>query len=230
MRGYLIRARIGNFLARTEAVYTERMGRWVRRTMGGALGDLGAHHFGYLNRLPQYGGSSPRRGCRMCTRTLAGLGLGVRAQGNIHFDTAARYVPQAAGEVHLVTKPVGGLEDYATFLHEAGHAQHFGNSDPAPPYVDRAIPTSFALTEMYAFLFQFLTTNPAWQREVAGMPEVVAPSLPGVRGTICSFGGGAAAAPWRGPARSAAAATNSLFGRPRDGDQHTLSHHGCLSP
>ena len=36
--------------------------------------------------------------------------------------------------VHLITRAQGGLHDYQAFLHEAGHALHYGGVDPALPY------------------------------------------------------------------------------------------------
>ncbi|MDP9375752.1 MAG: hypothetical protein M3Q65_25540 [Chloroflexota bacterium] len=179
-----LRARLAAFLARTEAAYTARMGRWVEQATGRRLGEIGGHHLAHLSRLPRYDAYfSAERLLEVYARTLAGLGLDPRTQRNIHLDIADRplkhprpicYVPDPPGEVHLVIKPQGGLEDYAAFLHEAGHAQHYGNTDPALDYISRAIPTSFALTEVYSFLLQFLTTSPAWLREVAGLPDEAA--------------------------------------------------------
>jgi hypothetical protein len=58
------------------------------------------------------------------------------------------------------------------FFHEAGHAQHFGNEDPALDYIERAVSTSNALTEVYSFLLEHLTQNRAWLTGVAGLPDV----------------------------------------------------------
>jgi hypothetical protein len=104
-------------------------------------------------------------------------------QKNIHIDTEERptknprarcYAPDPPEEVHLLIKPVGGLEDYMAFFHEAGHAQHFGNEDPALDYVERAVSTSYALTEIYSFLLEHLTQNRVWLTGVVGLPEETA--------------------------------------------------------
>jgi len=67
--------------------------------------------------------------------TLLGIGLDPASRVNIHIDTEKRptknprarcYAPNPPDEIHLLIKPVGGLEDYLAFFHEAGHAQHFG--------------------------------------------------------------------------------------------------------
>lgn len=61
---------------------------------------------------------------------------------------------------------MGGLKDYETFLHEGGHALHYGHTDSALPYEYRELAQSYALSETYAFLLQNLIMNPAW---LAGM-------------------------------------------------------------
>ena len=51
---------------------------------------------------------------------------------------------------------------------------HFGNEDPALDYVERAVSTSYALTEIYSFLLEHLTQNRAWLTGVVGLPEETA--------------------------------------------------------
>ncbi len=180
----LLRSRMDGFLVRTEEVYAALMGRWVKETTGRGLGEIGSHHFAYVSRLPQY--DEYFRKDRLVVaygRTLLGLGLDPASQKNIHIDAEERptknprarcYAPDPPGEVHLLIKPVGGLEDYMAFFHEAGHAQHFGNEDPALDYVERAVSTSYALTEIYSFLLQHLARSPAWLTAVVGLPEETA--------------------------------------------------------
>ncbi len=71
-------------------------------------------------------------------------------------------------QVKLVIKPTGGWRDYDAFFHEGGHAWHFGN-------VKKDLPAEYkylgdnSVTESFAFLFNYLTTNPLWLKEVLGM-------------------------------------------------------------
>lgn len=133
-----------------------------------------------MSRMTAYDRFFPRSGLLDAySRTLAGMGLETGLRGNIHVDIEARpakdprpccYVPDPPDEVHLVIKPRGGLEDYAALMHEAGHAQHYGNVSATLDYVFRAVPTSYALTEVYAFLFQNLLQNEKWLRDIAGLP------------------------------------------------------------
>jgi len=180
----LLRSRMEGLLSETEETYVALMGRWVEETMGLRLGEIGSHHFSYISRVPQYDEYFRKdRLLGAYERTLSGMGLDPASQKNIHIDTEERatknprarcYAPDPPEEVHLLIKPVGGLEDYMAFFHEAGHAQHFGNEDPALDYVERAISTSYALTEIYSFLLEHLTQNWTWLTEVVGLPEETA--------------------------------------------------------
>src|ERR687898_237144 len=177
----LLRSHMQGFLSETEGIYAALMSRWVEETTGRRLGEIGSHHFSYISRLPQYDQYFRRdRLLGAYERTLSGLGLDPASQKNIHIDAEERatknprarcYAPDPPREVHLLIKPVGGLEDYLAFFHEAGHAQHFGNEDPALDYVERAVSTSYALTEIYSFLLEHLTQNRAWLTGVVGLPE-----------------------------------------------------------
>jgi hypothetical protein len=180
----LLRSRMQDLLSETEETYAALMGRWTEEMTGRRPGEIGSHHFSYISRVPQYDEYFRRdRLLGAYQRTLSGMGLDPAAQKNIHIDTAERatknprarcYAPDPPEEVHLLIKPVGGLEDYMAFFHEAGHAQHFGNEDPTLDYVERAVSTSYALTEVYSFLLEHLTQNRVWLTTIAGLPEQTA--------------------------------------------------------
>jgi hypothetical protein len=170
-----------DLLSKSAETYAKLMGKWVEETTGRKLGEVGSHHFSYVTRMPRYDAYF-KKDALLSTyeRTLVGLGFDSKAQANVHLDTADRptkdprpccYVADPPGEVHLIVKPVGGLLDYVRLLHEAGHAQHYGSTDPALDYTDRALPPSYALSETYAFLMESLAKNPVWLREVVGLPE-----------------------------------------------------------
>src|SRR5215213_1956120 len=180
----LLRSRMEGFLSETQEIYVALMGRWVEETTGRRLGELDSHHFSYISRVPQYDEYFPKdRLLGAYERTLSGMGLDPASQKNIHIDTEERatknprarcYAPDPPAEVHLLIKPVGGLEDYMAFFHEAGHTQHFGNENPTLDYVERAVSTSYALTEVYSFLLEHLTQNRVWLTRIAGLPEQTA--------------------------------------------------------
>jgi hypothetical protein len=112
-------------------------------------------------------------------RTLAGLGIDLDAQSNVHLDTESRpsksprafcATPLVPEEVHLVVPPIGGREDFATLLHEGGHAEHYGNTEAGLPFEFRHLGDN-AVTESFAFLLEGLTADPAWLREVLGTED-----------------------------------------------------------
>jgi hypothetical protein len=112
-------------------------------------------------------------------RTLAGLGIDLDAQSNVLLDTESRptksprafcATPRVPEEVHLVVPPIGGREDFATLLHEGGHAEHYGNTEGALPFEFRHLGDN-AVTESFAFLLEGLTADPAWLREVLGIED-----------------------------------------------------------
>jgi len=68
-------------------------------------------------------------------------------------------------DVRLTIYPVGGYEDYSGLFHEAGHAIHFVHERPDLDFIykfwgDRGF------TEGTAYLFQNITMNPVWLRDI----------------------------------------------------------------
>jgi hypothetical protein len=123
--------------------------------------------------------------------TLAGLGIDLSAQANVHFDTGARPTksPRAfcapvrvPEEVYLVISPVGGHDDYATLFHEGGHTEHYANTDAALAVEYRRLGDN-SVTESFAFLLEGMTSDPAWllTRLGAESPERVARHTRAVR-------------------------------------------------
>jgi len=104
--------------------------------------------------------------------TMRDFGILLEDQANIHLDTDARPLksPRAfcspvlvPDDVRLVLKPSGGQQDYETLLHEAGHAEHYGNVDRTLAFAYRWLGDA-SVTESYAFLLEYLTTDRLWLR------------------------------------------------------------------
>jgi hypothetical protein len=113
------------------------------------------------------------------TGTLLGLGIDTAKQENLEVDTESRALktPRAfcapirvPEEVKLVTKPIGGPDDYASLLHEAGHAEHFVHVDAGLPFSYKRLGDN-SVTEGYAFLFQYLLLNEAWLHRLLGIKD-----------------------------------------------------------
>ena len=111
--------------------------------------------------------------------TLAGLGVDLHAQSNVHLDTEPRPTksPRAfcspvrvPEEVYLVIAPVGGRDDFAALFHEAGHTEHYGNTRQEYPFEFRHLGDN-SVTESFAFLMEHLTEDPVWLADVLGIAD-----------------------------------------------------------
>jgi hypothetical protein len=77
----------------------------------------------------------------------------------------------APNVVHLITRAQGGLHDYQAFLHEAGHALHFAGCDPDLPYTFRNLARDHALTEIFSYILEAISREPAWHAEHFGLSD-----------------------------------------------------------
>jgi oligoendopeptidase F len=112
--------------------------------------------------------------------TLADLGVDFRAQENVHLDleTRPRKSPRAfcapievPRKVMLVIQPIGGKDDWEALFHEAGHTEHFANTNPDLPMEERRL-GDMAVTEGWAMLLQHLVTDTAWLNRRLDVPRV----------------------------------------------------------
>jgi hypothetical protein len=127
----------------------------------------------YVFRGPEFDTRFPKQALiPTLVGTLRDLGFELEEQRNIVLDLEPRPTksPRAfcapitiPGEVRLVLQPMGGHQDYDTLLHEAGHAEHFGNVDPALPFGYKWLGDN-SVTEGFAFLLNYLSTDPLWLR------------------------------------------------------------------
>ena len=176
---------LASVLDRASAASTDAYGalfeRWVERLIGpDRAARPSSYQTPYLVRLsPLADIYSKERATEVCLATLKDLGFDLARDPNIRTDVEDR--PQKAPRpaviasdpptiVHLITRPVGGLPDYQSFLHEAGHALHFAGIDPALPYAFRALSRDYALTEIYSYLAQHVTLEPGWHAAHFGLP------------------------------------------------------------
>jgi hypothetical protein len=102
--------------------------------------------------------------------TLADLGIELRAQQNVELDLEERPTkdPRAfcspievPGRVVLVMKPQGGPDDWRALFHEAGHTEHFAHTDASLAPEEKRLGDN-AVTEGWAMLLEYLTTDPVW--------------------------------------------------------------------
>ncbi len=171
----------------TETGYLEAMRGFARRQLRVPFPGMSRAHEAYFLSLRDFDRYFPA-GKLLATgeATFRGLGLDLADAPNLYIDAVDRphkdprafcVSINAPDEVHLILKPRGGVEDYATLLHEAGHAWHYALTDPKLPYEQRAMCRSYALTETYAFLLELLLQNEEWLVAVAGLDRTTAKEL-----------------------------------------------------
>jgi hypothetical protein len=168
--------------AEIEGTFIAMRARWFERLLGPDRDEQpSSSHMGYVRRLsPLDATYTKERATEVCLATLSALGFDLAGDKNIRLDLDDR--PQKSPRacviasdppkvVHLITRAQGGLHDYQAFLHEAGHALHYAGVDPNLPYTFRRISRDHALTEIYSYICEAITREPAWHAEHFGLSE-----------------------------------------------------------
>ena len=173
---------LGATSAAADGVYGRLRERWFAKLLGTDLPPVpSSYHVGYLRRLsPLEETYGKERAVEVCLDTLNHLGFDLAQEPNIKLDLDDR--PQKSPRacviasdpprvVHLITRAQGGLHDYQAFLHEAGHALHYGNCDPDLPYTFRSLSRDHALTEIYSYIFEAISREPEWHARYFGLSD-----------------------------------------------------------
>jgi hypothetical protein len=163
------------FLADTEASYESVVEPELRRHLGLGFDTLRRSDFPALFRAPNLDAAFHADKLIPSLRnTLSGLGIDLGTQRNVVVDAESRptkdprafcnpvLVPE---EIYLVISPQGGRDDYESLLHEAGHTEHFAHVTPGLVFERRHLGDN-AVTEAYAMLIQYLTSEPAWLEDM----------------------------------------------------------------
>jgi hypothetical protein len=164
-------AQCSAFLDSTEQLYEQTMDRTVRKVLGIGLEEAQRWDLQRMIRSPHWDEAFP--GDRMVPAlkaTLGDLGIDLERQENVHLDLEQR--PQKSprafcspieipDKVMLVIQPIGGADDWRAFFHEAGHAEHYGNTSRDLAMEEKRL-GDVAVTEGWAMLMQHLTDEPAW--------------------------------------------------------------------
>lgn len=168
------------FLERTKTLYTRKMGDFIQSRIRILLSDAEKHDVSHAFRAIEFDHFFRKEeAVNTLTRTLAGMGIDLNNQKNIRLDVEERpkKSPRAfvspvrvPHDVRLVVMPQGGHDDYATLFHEAGHAEHFGSTQPDLPVEYRYLGDN-SLTEGFAFLLEYLLTNTRWLAKFTQMKD-----------------------------------------------------------
>ena len=166
--------------ASSSRAYEALRGRWFDSLLGAGRDEVPSmSQVAYMRRLSPLEATYPKeRATDVCLATLRAIGFDLESQPNIKLDLEDR--PQKSPRasvipsdppkiVHLITRAQGGLHDYEAFLHEAGHALHYGGCDPELPYTFRAVSRDHALTEIYSYIVQSVAKEPGWHEEHFGL-------------------------------------------------------------
>jgi oligoendopeptidase F len=164
----------------TERMYEESIDRLLRARLGVGLEDAQPWDTMRLFRAPEWDPQFPAdRMLPALEATLGDLGIDLRSQRNIHLDLESRpnKSPRAfcapievPDRVMLVIQPIGGLDDWRALFHEAGHAEHFGNTSRDLHFEEKRL-GDLAITEGWAMLLQHLIDDPEWLNRRLDFPK-----------------------------------------------------------
>ncbi len=118
-------------------------------------------------------------------RQVREMGIDPLAGGRVILDTMER--PGKRGrafcspvkvpsEVYLVLRPHGGQTDWSTFLHELGHALHFGYTSESLPFEFKILGDN-SVTESYAMLFDGLLEHRGWLTRYTDLVQARVPEF-----------------------------------------------------
>jgi len=160
-----------DLIVRTDRLYTEKMGEFVRTKLGIELEAAEKHDISYLFRGREFDSYFKKKEMVETLKcTLNSIGIKLDEQKNLHLDIVERprKSPRAfvsaikvPDDVKLVVMPIGGYDDYTTLFHEAGHAEHFGSVDSSLELEYKYLGDS-SVTESFAFIFEYLVHDENW--------------------------------------------------------------------
>jgi hypothetical protein len=170
----------GEFLDATEESYARIADPELERAGIPPLGELRRSDMPRFFRAPALDGLFPgERLVGAFADTVAGLGIDLAGQRNVHLDTEPRptksprafcATPRVPEEVYLVISPVGGRDDFEALFHEGGHVEHYAHVDAGISFEDRRLGDN-SVTESFAFLFEHLTEDREWLAARLGVAE-----------------------------------------------------------
>ena len=164
-------AQMQAFLDRTAGLYAEHIAPWFEEVIGAPWAEAERHDAALLFRMTEQDAwFQSERMLPTLRDTLLGLGVAIDDQPNVHLDTEdrPRKNPRAfcapvrtPDEVYLVIRPTGGYQDFRALFHEAGHTEHFANTDRERPFEERDLGDN-SVTEAFAFTMEHLLLDRTW--------------------------------------------------------------------
>ena len=159
------------FLRDTESMWEDTLAQVLKKSLGIRSSEAKRADGLALFRASEYDDAFPAGEMEaVMRRQILEMGIDPTADGRIVFDVGDREGKRSRAfcspvrvpeEVYLVLRPHGGQSDYNTFLHELGHALHFGYASPDFPFEFRWLGDN-SVTESYAMLFDHRMEDRGW--------------------------------------------------------------------
>lgn len=166
------------FLRDTKSMWDDTLRRALRTSLGIRLSEAKRADALALFRASEYDDAFPASEMEaVIRRQVTEMGIDPTARGRVIFDVGEREGKRSRAfcspvrvpeEVYLVLRPHGGQSDYNTFLHELGHALHFGYASPEYPFEFRWLGDN-SVTEAYAMLFDHRMQDRGWLLRYTGL-------------------------------------------------------------
>jgi hypothetical protein len=155
----------------TQAMWDDVLPGFLRQRLGIRLDEATRADGLALQRAPEFDPYFPASSLRENVRgQVESMGVDPEAEGRVIYDIEEREGKRSRAfcapvrvpaEVYLVMRPHGGASDYRTFLHELGHALHYGYARPDLPFEHRWLGDN-AVTESFAMLFDHQMHDRGW--------------------------------------------------------------------
>ena len=168
------------FLDASADSYEPMVGPEVERELGLAFGEFKRADMPAFFRAPALDAEfQADRLVPSLVETMAGLGIDLESQAGVTLDVEPRprksprafCAPvQVPDDIYLVIAPHGGRDDFDALFHEAGHTEHYAHVARDLPAEERYFGDN-SITEGFAFLFEHLTSSPAWLERRLGVSD-----------------------------------------------------------
>jgi len=166
------------FLRDTDSMWEDTLPRVLKQSLGIKASEAKRADALALFRASEFDDAFPANEMESAMRRqVLEMGIDPTADGRIVFDLGAREGKRSRAfcspvrvpeEVYLVLRPHGGQSDYNTFLHELGHALHYGYASPDYPFEFRWLGDN-SVTEGYAMLFDHRMQDKGWLLRYTGL-------------------------------------------------------------
>ena len=166
---------------KVKPLYKEEMSAYIEEQVGVSLKEAEKHDISYVFRAKDFDKYFPKENLvPLLKKYYKGLGIDMDSQKNITLDLEERpkKSPRAfmvpiivPDDVRLVVLPKGGVDDYSSLFHEAGHLEHFANTDPNLEPEFKYLGDN-SVTETYAFLSEYMLNDVHWLEENIKMDKL----------------------------------------------------------